>query len=1163
MTKINKMVMHGFKSFAKKTELKFGESFNCVLGPNGSGKSNILDSLCFVLGRGSAKSLRAEKSANLIYNGGKSKQPAKQGEVSIYFDNANNTFPTPDKEIKITRIIKQSGQSIYKINDKKRTRQEILDLLSVAKIDPDGFNIILQGDVINFVNMSPIERRKIVEEVSGINVYEDKKVKALNELGKVDERLNEADIILTERNTYLKELKKERDQALKFKDVKDKIDSCKATYYDVLITKNQEVHDKYETQITKEKEIIKEMDTQESDLKQKIQEHQAENQKISNEIEEKGEKEQVELHKSIEQLKVDLAKNKTRSESLEQEIEKIKSRKKDLINDLKEQENNSKQHIQKKKEFEGLKQKKEKDLQTIEQQIIQFRKKNKIDDANSYEDQILSIEKDIEERQKLVQEVRSQQQELLREKDKTEFKIQSVDDKITKVLEVEKENLSQINDLKNKKALFKKITEELNGILDEDSMLASKLGDIRRELIADQEKYAKLNARSASINESISSDNAIRTILDMKKKIKGIHGTISELGNASKKYSVALETAAGNKMKGIVVEDDGVAAQCIKYLKQNRLGVASFIPLNKIRSIGKDPKVESLKGHTGVHDLAINLISYDSKFKSAFSYVFGNTLVVDSIEVTRKVGVGSAKMVTLDGDMADISGAMRGGFRKAQRGVGFKEKEVVRDLELVEARVLELQGKLSTFENRKVENERRIVELRNKKAEQEGEIIKIERSLHLEHGDLDVNKKLKEELRDELKKVDEELSKIQNSVSKFNRELANSQIEKQKLRSQINMLRNPRLVAELNAFEEKKSQLREELIKIDAEINNIGALIKMLSPEQDKINNIIKQHEKEIDEFGTEIKQLYDKVKVGEKDLKDREQKAKEFYAKYKELFNKRSTINDQINKFSNKIDSLRELSRRSEIKMNTLSLENARVKAELAGLKEQFKPFENISLRKERDEKELKKEINKFERMVVDMGNVNMKALEIYEKIHEEYNNLMEKKDKLKSEKDDIMDTINQIEDKKKDVFLKTLDVVNENFQKIFLTLSSKGQAFLRLEQPENPFDDGLKVMVKLNSSKFMDIRSLSGGEKTMTALAFMFAIQEHEPHSFYILDEVDAALDKHNSEKLAKLVRKYCDNAQYVVISHNDNVIGEADNLYGISMNEHGVTSVTTLKI
>ena len=223
MTRVLKLELKGFKSFARKTEVPFSEDFNCVLGPNGSGKSNILDAMCFVLGKAGAKGLRAEKTANLIYNGGKSKSPAKEGEVSIFFDNSTKEFGAEYDVIKVTRIVRASGQSVYKLNDKTVTRNQILDLLSRAKINPDGYNIILQGDIVRLVEMSSVERRQIVEEIAGISIYEQKKQKALRELQRVEDKMNEAEIILSERKAHLKELKADRDKALKFKNLEKKL----------------------------------------------------------------------------------------------------------------------------------------------------------------------------------------------------------------------------------------------------------------------------------------------------------------------------------------------------------------------------------------------------------------------------------------------------------------------------------------------------------------------------------------------------------------------------------------------------------------------------------------------------------------------------------------------------------------------------------------------------------------------------------------------------------------------------------------------------------------------------------------------------------------------------------------------------------------------------
>ena len=261
-------------------------------------------------------------------------------------------------------------------------------------------------------------------------------------------------------------------------------------------------------------------------------------------------------------------------------------------------------------------------------------------------------------------------------------------------------------------------------------------------------------------------------------------------------------------------------------------------------------------------------------------------------------------------------------------------------------------------------------------------------------------------------------------------------------------------------------------------------------------------------------------------------------------------------------------LNRKSLISLIRFILKNpesheSRIKAELAGLEEEFKQYEGVKLFTNKSEEQIKREIWQFEKMVSDIGAVNMRALEVYDQAEKEYKSLMEKKDTLNSEKEDILVMMNEIESKKKELFMKTFEVINENFRRTFKMLSTKGDTFLEIEDPKDLFNNGVLIKVRISGKKFLDIRSLSGGEKTLTALAFIFAIQEHEPASFYVLDEVDAALDKRNSEKLSKLLNEYSKRAQYLLISHNDGIISEAENLYGVSMDEHGISKVVSLKI
>src|SRR3989338_8955019 len=540
VTRINRMIMKGFKSFGNRTELVFGSTFNCVLGPNGSGKSNIMDALCFVLGKGSAKGMRAEKSANLIYNGGKTKQPAKSGEVSIYFDNSDKTFPTDAEEVKVTRIITQNGQSVYKINEQRKTRQEILDLMAIANIDPNGYNIILQGDIVRLVEMSTIERRQIIEEIAGISVYEEKKQKALNELEKVEQRLSEAEIILNERKTYLKELKKERDQAVKYKELDDRLKRHKATLINMKLERANLEKSKFEKSIGQYQEEIKGIQEKIDELKKKVKDNKEEITKINKEVEEKGETHQVLLLKEIETIKVTIASNTSRIQSCLNEISKIQARKQQLQTSLEELEQKIKELKNEQDSADAKVKSNEKMMNQIHEKIVEFKKKNKMEGAENIESEIAELDKSLEERQVEIQALREKQQQVLRDKDQKEYHVSTMDEKINKVLELNKAHKAEIDALKQKQKEFKTITLELNQMLNEDSSLTMQLTNCRKHLQASRDELARLESKNASLHENISAGEAVNKIMANKNKFGEVYGSVSELGNVETKYSLAL-----------------------------------------------------------------------------------------------------------------------------------------------------------------------------------------------------------------------------------------------------------------------------------------------------------------------------------------------------------------------------------------------------------------------------------------------------------------------------------------------------------------------------------------------------------------------------------------------------------------------------------------------
>jgi len=1153
--------MHGFKSFAKRVELDFDGNFNVVLGPNGSGKSNVIDALCFVLGKRSSKAMRAKKAANLIFNGGKHGTPSKQAEVSIVFDNSDKVFPIKSNEVKISRFVKPKGHSIYKINEKTRTRQQIIDLLNLADINAEGYNIILQGDITHFVEMPPSERREIIAEISGIAVYEEKKHKAMNELDKVDEKMEEARVILRERGTYLKELKRDRDQAVKFKKLNDKIDQNNASYLKLQMDAKQKKILGLEKRKNGFKKDFDKVDKKILDFKTNIQNKRKEISEITSKVEKEGDEDVSKLNKEIENLRVEIASNKTKISSNKDELAKIKNRKVQLDKNLEEIEQKEDDYTKDYQDLKGEKVRLEKDHQNILEKISTFKKKHKLGEkSEKIEKDIEEIDKENEGVQEKVQKLRTKQHDLFRQKDTIEFNLSNIDEKLEKISKIKKEHKEKLGELEGKRSNFKRITLDLNNSLDNNSAISAQLSNAREKSLKISEEISKISIRHSSVMEKSLGNVAINSIIKNKKQFNGVYGLVSDLGEVNSKYSLALEVAAGARLKSIVVENDAVASKCINYLKQNRLGVATFLPLNKLNQ----GAVRNFGKVNGSHGSALDLVSFDPKFKKAFAYVFGNTLVVEDISAARSIGIGKVRMVTLEGDLIETSGAMRGGFRKRKSGLGFKEKELTSDLNKLKKRKEDLVGIISTLENQKIESDDKIQKLRGDKATLSGEIVVLEKSLHLQDSDLDVSADSKDEMVKSLKDVEKNLTDVAGEISACNKLIVELNNKKIQFRGEIVKIKNPTLLAELNSFEQKETDIREELIKVNAKISTSKKQYSEFSSrEKERIEKIIKDGEKESSEFKKQIEELNGKVARDSKILKARDENVKKLYSKFKVLFDKRSKLQENITEIEKDIYKLDEKSRGIETQMNMISLDVAKYKAEFAGLEEEFVQYKDVKIIKKPLD-ELKKEIRAFERMRQNIGSVNMKALEIYESVEEKYNSLLDKKKKLEGEKEEILKMMKEIEEKKIELFMNTFREINEKFEELFAQIYTKDEkVYLEIENKDNPFEGGVNIKARITGRKYLDIISLSGGEQTLTALAFIFAIQEYAPASFYILDEVDAALDKHNSEKVARLVRKYSGNAQYIVISHNDGIISEADNLYGVTMNEKKISKIVSLKI
>ncbi|MEK6922920.1 MAG: chromosome segregation protein SMC [Nanoarchaeota archaeon] len=1133
MTYIEKTYIRGFKSFANPLELEFGRGFNCFIGANGSGKTNLHDGLTFVLGKRSSKQMRAENVASLIFNGGKKGSPMREAEVSIFFSNREKEFPLATQTVKISRIVRQSGTSIFKINDEKRTRQQVVDLLSKARINPDGFNIVLQGDITLFAEMKPEDRRVLIEDISGISVYEDKKHKALLELEKVDQKLNDANIILKEREVHLRELKKERDQAMKFKELESKIKESKATYLHLQVKDKEFKKDEIESRIKKQEATIEQITNRINETKERIGLKKKELEEINKEIETKGEIEQITLQKNIESLREAIIKESIRLETVTNEISHVNKRIADL-------HANEKEISDKIKELESELQK----LSKESKMLIEGEKKI-ISEINSAKEK-----HDVSNIERMESELETLQSRLFRIKyELSNEHLQK--NKLSQELEAINSNIDRVSspELKKKIGDFNRLDEELSKTVDKWNVTSSLIDNNKNRLAALKEELSNLEGTKIRLAQSMMGNQAVSLVLD--SNIKGVFGTIASLGSVEPKYSVALEVAASGRINSIITDTDATAANCIRLLKEKKIGVAMFLPLNKIQERVNIKELEQLKNFSGVIDVAKNLIKYDKKFEKVFSYVFGSTLVVNDLNTARKVGVGRTRMVTLDGDLAEQSGAMIGGFRKKTLGV-FEQKDINSEISKKELEIDNLKKEIDKLTKQYQNEQEEIRKMTREKAMLEAEITKLQYvSSITDMGEL---RSKKNELTSLIKNLEKKIKSLES--------------EENKIKDQIEKLREKRKLlgkeSNIESLHEKHKQLREAISQNNAQIKNIQNQISSIyKPEIEKIEEIIAQHKKELEEFSKEERSLKWSLSISKQKFMDAEASERKFRENYKSLFDNRHKKSDETRKLEGQIEQDYFRQREIEKKINEISLERAKTVAELEALQQEFEPYIGVKLRRNISSDDLKKEINEFEKLLSNIGSVNLRALDVYETILKEFEELTNKKESLQKEKDAVLALMAEIEGKKKRVFLKTYKQIADNFQRIFSTLSTKGDAYLELEDKENPLNGGINIRVKLAGTKFLDLHSLSGGEKTLTALAMIFAIQEYEPAPFYLFDEIDATLDKINSQLLSRLIAQYAKVSQIIMISHNDNIITDADYIYGVSMQQNGISKVTSLRL
>lgn len=1188
MTYIKRLKLQGFKSFANPTVLHFEQGFNTVVGANGSGKSNVFDALCFVLGRMSSKGLRADKLGNLVFNGGTGTKASKEAEVSIYLANDNQELlNTETDEIKITRVVSKEGQSKYLLNNQKVTRTEIVEVLSRASIDPDGYNIILQGDIMRIVNMSTIQRRELIEEISNISGYEEKREKAEKKLEGVQTDLKEADLLLDEKTKYLKELKSEKEQAEKFHKTKEELRYNSLLLVKAKITKNTSLKQKKEEELAKQEESLQEYKDKLKEFEEKTSEIDKQIESLEKEIEIKSHEDFISVTNTITSLESKLQTLQEKKGENKKNREEIQSR----ITGVKENISTNKSSLKTLKEeitsLESQKKEISKELEEHEKEVSKLKQSM---NTQSFK-QVDEIDEKINELQEKKLNKNQIRQDNAIEIEKLNTKLEHLQDQQKQQQSKDEQNKDQIKELENKRTRLKTLIGSISQKAEENSELSARYASLQKEISTLQEEISRLKIKTEASRELISSNKAVDTVLKFKSQDSSIHGSVSELATVPEKYSLALETIAGKSLFNIVVDNDSTAVKYINYLKDNKIGGATFLPLNKVKTkINLDDSVVNKKG---VVDYALNLIKYDSQYDAIFNSVFGDALVIDTIENAKGVGIGSYRMVTLEGDIVSKAGAMSGGFKSKKKGTGaFADDTSLKKLEDSKQKLSTLQSSLEHVGTQKEDTEKQLYEMRQEKADLEGDVSKLEKVLSVDDNDVSKINYQIEQLINDKSVIENSLKKIDSQIEELTSEIKTLTDKKSQLRGDSSQ---GSVFEKLSKAEEKRDSVRERLQDITGKIDQKSIQLKsVLEPELKNLEKILKENNDSLENLKVKEKEFSEEEKSLKEELKTYKDKEKELSKDYKEILAKRDKLKEDKSKLEKKyekefsrFDSIKEKAAQSRYAIteydsliSTLQEEletlYSEIRAELVEVdshsgeeygiehvEELVTQVENRLAGSPIDIKELQNKVNGLKTKLNSFGSINMKAVEIYDKLNEEFSKLLEKREKLNEEKQEINEFIAEMNEKKKQRFMETYEQLKKHFIDIYSRLSSKGTADLIIEDEKDLFNTGVEIRVKLTKNNQLDIKSLSGGEKTITAIAFIFAVQEFNPASFYIFDEVDASLDIMNSEKLGKLIASSAHKAQYIVVSHSEYLIQSSKSIYGVTMNESKISGVVSLDL
>ncbi|WP_216828017.1 chromosome segregation protein SMC [Alkalihalobacterium elongatum] len=1170
----------GFKSFADRMTVEFDSGVTAVVGPNGSGKSNISDGIRWVLGEQSAKSLRGSKMEDIIFAGSDTRKPLNFAEITLVLDNQDQHLAIDYTEVSVTRRVYRSGESEYQLNKQTCRLKDIVDLFMDSGLGKEAFSIIGQGKVEEILSSKAEDRRVIFEEAAGVLKYKNRKQKAEKKLWETQENLNRVEDILHELEGQIEPL---RIQSSIAKDYLEKKHELKEVEVALMVYEITDLHEKW----TNAQEHLRMLEHRRDELSHKIKEKEGTSERL-----------QLELRKldtTLNELQDELLQASEALEKSEGQKEVIKERKKNFhynrdqliktINDIKERKQLLEKNLANENE---LLRRLEREFQTKTSELLERQERLALaqEDLEGELDRLKSDYIEIVNEQASIRnEIRYLEEQVASTKTKKKILI----DDNEQLLQLRKQVLDR---KKEYEQLVNSRQKELHEKVDQFRASETKIEKLNKEYDKRQAQLyeafrliQQVKSRKDVIEEMQADFSGffqgVKEILKARgKNLKGIVGAIAELINVPKQYETAIEIALGGATQHVVVETEGAARQAINFLKKNGFGRATFLPLPVIKGRGiRTDVVHQINNHKSFVGMASQLIRYDQRYDQVIGNLLGHVIIANNLEgandLARKIGY-SYRIVTLDGDVVNPGGSMTGGAIK-QKSTPLLGRQ--RELE-------DLSEKLNGMEEKTTKLETYVKELKQ-------QLQQNEANLQQQREVGEVARELEREARNLLREVELEEKSVNDRLALFDREqemltkdeeTAERRLEALSIEFQQSTATTALLESQVKEIEAKqklqktsKETMQDELTDLKV---NMAKEEERLANQRDKVDRLIN----EVEEVTFVLKENEEQYWLLENEMSDSSNGEDHLEIRIEESRKKKDGTISIISKLRHertekqrKLDDLEATLKieKSHLKLLLDELHQCEVLTNrydvrldnlLSHLREEYE----LSYEAAKDEhpllfpvEEAKTKVKLIKLAIEELGTVNLGAIEEYDRVSERHQFLHEQKEDLVMAKENLFNVIMEMDEEMTKRFKETFDQISAHFKVVFKQLFGGGHADLVFTNPDQLLTTGVEIMARPPGKKLQNLALLSGGERALTAIALLFSILKVRPVPFCVLDEVEAALDEANVNRFASYLKAFSGQTQFIVITHRKGTMEEADVLYGVTMQESGVSRLVSVKL